>query len=685
MGAFSVFGEKFLKASGDFNYENGNFYVTDLDIRHQGGSFSGKVMGVNGEIKVDIHSTLPVNAMLNMARSMAPEDVELPPTLVINGDPELNAAGTLRMGVDWSGPVRVDRLKMNAAVRDVAYQGVEFDSATANVEVIGKSINVTLLELVREDGRMKLDRQRSGNGPCLYGGIGPEAGNSRGPGRQIRSRAGGTEDSGKSDSPRARQAGHSGRKTRGTHPGARTHQGGKPGLEQGARENGGPGGGIQAQPALRAELPHRTGKGKFELFANGFLDGQMFVMGQSTVPLDTIDKLMAMKDDDFFMERFAFHGNSGINLSFQGTLGLYNLEKAYDIEAVVSVANTKYKGVEIKSARADAHLVTDQLVLTNVALTVSNSDYLSSAGLSGGPADSSLKAKSIDFRFVPDTVEVLGLEGQAYPAHTLRMFSDDAAKVLREFVFTRPVTLSGGGMFPMGDDLKLMKGRIRFDASAGRVRYKILGTTLDLGRTKGEVLISPQWVVVDKLQGTIWEGSFTGRVLAQIDGGDALNGSFVLQDMNLTAIGKSYGEKMEKATVHGAIEFSSKGGNMNSIQAKGEAALVHGNLVEIPIFGFLGEALANYIPGLGHLINYKLTRADCDFSIEKGYIRTNNFVATGSNLSLKGGGWIRLADLQVNSDFQMGFRGNSAASPPRPSSCWRAACSRCAAEVPWIT
>ena len=114
---------------------------------------------------------------------------------------------------------------------------------------------------------------------------------------------------------------------------------------------------------------------------------------------------------------------------------------------------------------------------------------------------------------------------------------------------------------------------------------------------------------------------------------------------------------MEKATVHGAIEFSSKGGNMNSIQAKGEAALVHGNLVEIPIFGFLGEALANYIPGLGHLINYKLTRADCDFSIEKGYIRTNNFVATGSNLSLKGGGWIRLADLQVNSDFQMGFRG----------------------------
>ena len=364
-----------------------------------------------------------------------------------------------------------------------------------------------------------------------------------------------------------------------------------------------------------------------------------------------------MKDDDFFMSRFVFRKDSGLELSFQGTLGLYNLEKAYDLQATVSATNTRYKGVDLKSARADAHLVTDQLVLTNVTTVVSNGNYLSSAGLSGGPAECTLKAKSIDFRFVQDTVEVLGMEGQAYPGYTMRMFSDNAAKVLKEFVFTRPVTLSGGGMFPMGDDMKLMKGRIRFDASAGRVRYPLLGTTLDLGKAKGEILISPQWVVVDKMKGTIWDGSFTGRVLAQIDDGDALNGSFVLQDMNLTSIGRSYGKKMEKATVHGAIEFSSKGGNMNSIQAKGEAALVHGDLVEIPLFGFLGEALSNYIPGLGHLINYKITRADCDFSIEKGYIRTSNFSAKGSNMSLEGGGWIRLADLQVNSDFKLGLRG----------------------------
>ena len=32
-----------------------------------------------------------------------------------------------------------------------------------------------------------------------------------------------------------------------------------------------------------------------------------------------------MEDDDFFMNRFVFRKDSGLEFSFQGTLGLYNL------------------------------------------------------------------------------------------------------------------------------------------------------------------------------------------------------------------------------------------------------------------------------------------------------------------------------------------------------------------------
>lgn len=233
----------------------------------------------------------------------------------------------------------------------MAYQGVEFDSATAKVEVIGKSINVTLLELVREDGRMKLDGSYLGTDLVftVESDLKPEILVALG-GKSV---------------PVPEELKIPEKATLRVH-GRLDIPEGKPVEPTLVRAR------IKAENLAWNKVPVKTAdleveyrpnqlfvqncrieleKGKFELFANGFLDGQMFVMGQSTVPLDTIDKLMAMKDDDFFMERFAFHGNSGINLSFQGTLGLYNLEKAYDIEAVVSVANTKYKGVEIKSAR----------------------------------------------------------------------------------------------------------------------------------------------------------------------------------------------------------------------------------------------------------------------------------------------------------------------------------------------
>ncbi|UQT44230.1 hypothetical protein M5E88_16925 [Akkermansia muciniphila] len=189
------------------------------------------------------------------------------------------------------------------------------------------------------------------------------------------------------------------------------------------------------------------------------------------------------------------------------------------------------------------------------------------------------------------------------------------------------------------------------------------------------MLISPQWVVVDKMMGTIWDGTFTGRVLAQIDDGDALNGSFVLQDMNLTSIGKSYDKKMEKATVHGAIEFSSKGGNMNSIQAKGRLPWCMATWWKSPVRIF-GEALSNYIPGLGHLINYKISRADCDFSIEKGYVRTSNFVAQGSNMSLEGEAGYAFPICRSIQISSWGFAVCRGLLLPR-FSCWPEGCFKC--------
>jgi hypothetical protein len=135
-----------------------------------------------------------------------------------------------------------------------------------------------------------------------------------------------------------------------------------------------------------------------------------------------------------------------------------------------------------------------------------------------------------------------------------------------------------------------------------------------------------------------------------------LNGAVTAGSLNLAQIGQSYEEELPEARVDGSISFRSKNGAVNSIKASGEALLSNGNLVEIPLFGKLGQVLS-LIPGIGQFINFNLNRAQVSYVIEDGYLKTNSFVAKGSNMSLEGGGWVRLSDLQVNSDLRFGLRG----------------------------
>ncbi len=656
MGAFSLFGEKFRQASAEFSYKDGDFYIKDLEIRHAEGSLSGQVMNANDALKLRVRSTLPVEAMLNMVKSLAPEEAKLPESLEIKGKPDIYVNGTLSMKDGETDSVKTERMTADIKVTDVSYRGVKFDYVTGDLTLIGKALNINSLVLKHTDGAINFKGSYLGTDvvgildcnlkpPVLetlfkdYVEIPkqltlPESvdlkmvfmldigdDHSVNP-TQIRTNL------------KAEHLAWNGVPVKFVDVAAQYRNG------------------LLTVSNCRLEFHD----GVFEVFAEGFPEGRMSMLGQSSVPLPTLEKLMGLKDDDFFMGRFGIKDDSALSVSFQGTLGMYHLDKAYDFQLTLEAKNTIYQGTTLKRAFCNAHLMTDKLLLKDVVLETDNAPYKAEKKLYG-PAVSELKADSIYFDFNRNMVDVRSMNGRVYPPYVIRMFSPAATKVLDEFIFTAPVTLTGNGLFPLGDDLSGMKARIGFKATSGKVKYKLLGTTLNLDDARGDVVISPEWVVVDNLRGGIWEGKFKGRVLAQIDKGDALNGSFVLEDMNLSAIGKSYDTEMQKASVHGAIDFTSKGGNVNSIRANGEVALVHGNLIEIPIFGFMGEALSNYIPGLGHLINYSINRADCDFTIEKGFIKTGNFSAKGSNMSLSGGGWIRINDLMVDSDFRLGLRG----------------------------
>ncbi len=209
----------------------------------------------------------------------------------------------------------------------------------------------------------------------------------------------------------------------------------------------------------------------------------------------------------------------------------------------------------------------------------------------------------------------------------------------------------------MEDDFSMMKANLTFSSGGSQVDYDILGTTLNMRGVSGTVVIDPQWVRVNDLKGNIWGGFFQGKIGVQIDKGDAIDGALIAKTLDLSQIGKSYGVDSNKAWVEASNTIRAQHGRQPTIKAQVTSQLSNGNLVEVPIFGKLVKAIGNFIPGLNHLTNYNLTRASCDYYIDKGFIRTDHFSASGTNMALEGTGSVNLQTLMVDSDMQLSFRG----------------------------
>ncbi len=661
---FLIGDESYDRFSTDFSYDNGNFYISDFSVIHKQDSLRGQVMGKDNELKFDVRSTLGVSSLVHLVRSFGDSKFELPSELTLRGDPNLVVRGTVDFPQGWQSTPTIRDADVKLTLKDFAVMEVDMGSIVMDAQY--------------QDDRFVIKRcalERDGHGMALKGEI---------VGKEVYFSAT------SSFPPKVLEQLLKGRASfpeqlvlpqtadlsiRGSLDLDGMNYGGIRllNVELNATEfswNQVPF--SQLNLAFKFEngdivikecrLGRSTGA-VLELFGRGNLNGDMYLMGRNTITLDVWDKILNIEDDDFFMQRFRFNKDSSAELTFQANLNMADPASQYDLDAILTSANVEYKKVMLSSASTKAKVIPGSAVLTNPVLVCDNRDFVSSRNLRNGVMKSTIKADTVKFDFVKDTVEVTGIEGRVYPDYTIRMFSDSAAKVLSSFKFYSPVQLQGRGIFPMGDDMRLMQGRITFNAYSGLVTYPLLGTTLEMRNGKGTLNIDPAWVKISNLSGTIWGGSFDGKIDARIDEKDDLNGLINVKNLDLASIAQSYDEKLSPAQVDGSVMFRSQGGGLNSISGGGWATLNNGNLVEIPLFGTLGKVIGSVVPGVKHLINYNITKAKCDFLIKDGYIKTASedgkigFEAKGSNMELNGGGWIRLSDLYVNSSLRVSLRG----------------------------
>ncbi len=165
------------------------------------------------------------------------------------------------------------------------------------------------------------------------------------------------------------------------------------------------------------------GKNDFNVFASGQLDGQCRLMGNPTVRLASFDKLLDLKDDDFFFQRFKYTGESEFDISYLATLDMGNLLETYHVDAILKARSTYYEGVLVQAAEAVVRVDPNIVTMTKARMQIDNAPYIAQKKLRNGVAASTLTANKVLLNFNNDSVSVEGLHTSAYPDYAMQMFS----------------------------------------------------------------------------------------------------------------------------------------------------------------------------------------------------------------------------------------------------------------------
>jgi hypothetical protein len=340
------------------------------------------------------------------------------------------------------------------------------------------------------------------------------------------------------------------------------------------------------------------------------------------------------------------------------------LEFAFDLDKPHSWVCTghakldhgSYRGIPVVTAQTDFSLNHDELDFRNGSAEFDYRAYpmqLAHDGSKVGP----VKVKRVRYDAESALVELVGVEGNIWPAPVLRMFARDVADHLETYRFHQPPSLVANGVIdtkPKGrTDLHVV---FKTDSPAD---YEFLGETLVLGAPSGEVRVQNNRVSVANLGFSAFGGPVKATLFSapSKNGASELSGEFSWTKVSFNEIAARYGfETRSGGRVTGRIEFSTLLNALDTMNGKGLVGLEDGELFSVPIFGPLSPLVAGILADKRAGFQ-KAGDAFCTFTIRDGVLRTNDFKTETPSMVFTGDARIDLPKLMIDMTMRMNARG----------------------------
>ncbi len=349
---------------------------------------------------------------------------------------------------------------------------------------------------------------------------------------------------------------------------------------------------------------------------------------------------------------------SEIKTKLRGTIDLAE-PRNWTARGSIRIDNFTYKGTRAHHLATHFHLDQDRASFSEVSVLI-NDDKEPVRLRRGGRASSEILADRVLFDSTTSFITVTNLRGEAWPSPLVRIFAPETADHLEEnYRFHQPPRVTLNGRFAgRKEDYELSSFSVGM-TTTGQTDYPFLGANLPLTNLRADLIVQGRQIIVKNLTAATLQGSLAGSLVCDLadDRDTRFRGSLKWDQVSFRELSRLYQfDEEEKGLLTGSIDFEGSGNNLRNFNADGILSVKGGNLVAIPILGPLSPLIASLLQD--RRMGYERAKdASAHFAVRNGVLRTKDFVAISTNITLTGDGWIDLKTDQLNMIIRVNARG----------------------------
>ncbi len=258
------------------------------------------------------------------------------------------------------------------------------------------------------------------------------------------------------------------------------------------------------------------------------------------------------------------------------------------------------------------------------------------------------------YSFKEQLLQINQFKAQLNPLDIATVLGPKSVDAVKPYIFHEaPQSVVNGTV----DYVTGEKTNVTIDITGNKIDYPLTKATLKFDRIQTRVRIRQGLCEISGFRGNIFGGVLEGKAdFTFVEGKDTTfrmemnlkDMSFQRFNLALFNYGESTGTLNAQGKFHGGL------GDWNLVDGGGHMDVTKGKLVSLPFLGPLSTIMDAIIPGFASL---QANKAVCDFTMEKGVIKTEKLDMTGGGWTLICNGFYNIPKDHLKMDARINMRG----------------------------